>query len=98
MNKIIEFIKRLFRRNQPLLIEENNQIKKEIVNENFLKNIKVDNGLNDILVLQKRLENGTIDETSLNEKQIKELKELYCKQITNLNESINEYKLKLNIG
>ncbi len=100
MNKIIEFIKRLFRRNQPLLIEENNQKQKENIKqkENFFKDIKIDNNVNETLVLQRKLENGIIDETNLNEKQINELKELYCTQITNLNDSIHKYKLKLNMN
>lgn len=100
MNKIIEFIKRLFRRNQPLLIEENNQKQKENINqkENFFKDIKIDNNVNETLVLQRKLENGIIDEKNLNEKQINELKELYCMQITNLNDSIHQYRLKLSMN
>lgn len=100
MNKFIEFIKRIFKKDKKLLneskieVEENNSNRKE----NFVDNIKIDNNLNNILTLQKKLENEIIDERSLSDKQIIELKELYYNQIAKLIDSINDYKLKLNVN
>lgn len=98
MNKIIEFIKRIFKKKPLALNEGNVQIEEKVLKskETFLNNIKVDNKLNDILSLKIKIEQGIIDETDLNSEQITEVKELYCKQIGNLINSINNYKIKLN--
>ena len=100
MNKIIEFIKRIFRKNSYLLDEGNKENKEKNINQKqaFLKDIKVDSNLSNILGLQKKLENGAIEETNLYDTQIAELKELYCNQIANIVNSINKYKLRLNIN
>ena len=100
MNKVLEFIKKLFRKNLPLLNEGNNKINEESLNQKttFFNKIKVYNNQNEILVLQRRIEDGTIEETDLNNEQINKLKELYCKQITNLSDSINKYRLKLDMN
>ena len=99
MNKFIEFIKRIFGKNKPLLDKGETKIEERNLNqkESFFNDIKIDNNIDTILVLQKKLENGTIEEINLNDKQIRELKELYYNQIINLVDSINNYKLKLNI-
>ena len=100
MNKIIEFIKRLFNKNILALNEGSISINEKNSNkkENFLNNIKVENEENDILLLQIKIEQGIIDESDLNDKQIIKMKKLYYNQISNLLDSINEYKLKIKWG
>ena len=98
MNKIIEFIKRLFARKQHLLNEKNpkrNVIQKN-QKEDFINDIKIEDSKNDIVSLQIKLEQGTIDEENLNSEQVTELKDLYYNQISNLIDSINKYRLNLN--
>lgn len=98
MNIIIEFIKRLFGKKQPLLNEKNS--KKDIIQKNqkedFINEIKIEDSKNDIVSLQIKLEQGTIDEENLNSEQVTELKDLYYNQISNLIDSINKYRLNLN--
>lgn len=94
MNKIIEFIKRLFGRKQPLLNEKNP--KRDVIQKNqkedFINDIKIEDNKNDIVSLQIKLEQGTIDEENLNSEQVTKLKDLYYNQISNLIDSINKYK------
>ena len=98
MNKIIEFIKRLFGRKQPLLNEKNP--KRDVIQKNqkedFINDIKIEDSKNDIIALQIKLEQGTIDEENLNSEQVTKLKDLYYNQISNLIDSINKYRLNLN--
>lgn len=98
MNKIIEFIKRLFGKKQPLLNEKNS--KRDVIQKNqkedFINDIKIEDSKNNILSLQIKLEQGTIDEENLNSEQVAELKDLYYNQISNLLDSINRYRLNLN--
>lgn len=92
MNKITEFIKRLFGKKQPLLNEKNP--KRDVIQKNqkedFIEGIKIEDRKNDIVSLQIKLEQGTIDEENLNSEQVTELKELYYKQVSNLIDSINK--------
>ena len=98
MNKIIEFFKRIFGKkplalNEPKVIVDEDNFKNK---NTFLDNIKVENDNNDILIVQKNLENNNIMEDELSDEQIIKLKNLYCTQIYNLAESINNYRLRLN--
>lgn len=105
MNKFIEFIKRLFKK-QLLLNEKSETTNSEITNqiekvnpnkkEEFFNNVKVENSGDNIISMQMNLENGIIDESKLSNEQVKKIKELYCQQIVNLKNSIKNYKLKLN--
>ena len=98
MNKIIELLNRIFRK-KPLLLEKGKTtVQEEILEkkENFLKSIKVDDDLSSLLAIQHKLENEGVEEENLNHQQITELKELYSRQIVNLINSINQYKLRLN--
>ena len=94
----IEFIKRLFGKKQPLLNEKNS--KRDVIQKNqkedFINDIKIEDSKNNILSLQIKLEQGTIDEENLNSEQVAELKDLYYNQISNLLDSINRYRLNLN--
>ncbi len=99
MNKIIEFIKRIFKKNTLALNEGSIKIEEKIIShskDSFLNDIKINNGINKILSLQIKLEQGIIDENDLNSDQIIEIKKLYCNQIGNIVNKINNYKLKLN--
>lgn len=90
MGKIKEFLKRLFFKNKKLAIAEEITPKKE-VNKNLKEKIKIiDNSK--LLRLQEDYENGKIDEMSMSTKQMKELIELYEKQIQELNYQIARRK------
>lgn len=100
MKKLIEFIKKIFTR-KPLVLNEG----KATVEENYLKqketflnNIVVEDNSDNISILQIRLEEGLVKEEELSDEQINKMKDLYCDQIVNLVDSINNYKLKLNQG
>lgn len=100
MNKFIEFIKRLFKK-QLLLNEKNetiNQTEEVTSNkkEEFFSSVKVEKSVDNILSMQTKLENGIIDESKLSNEQVKKIRDLYCQQIANLKNSIKNYKLKLN--
>lgn len=101
MNRIIEFIKRLFKKptlalNVPQTIENRENPKQP--KEEFLKDIKIDtNNIKDnISDLQKKLENGSLSEEKLNKEQIRKIKKVYCNQILDLLYSIKNYKIKVN--
>ena len=86
MGRIKEFFKRLFGKNKKLAIAEETAPKKEI-NKNLKEKIRIiDNSK--LLKLQEDYENGKIDEMSMSTKQMKELIELYEKQIQELNYQI----------
>lgn len=98
MNKLIELIKRILKRNTLALnkaeitdSEENSKQK-----ETFLNDIKIDDMEENIIIMQKNLENGVINEDKLTIEQVKKIKDLYCKQILDLLYSIRNYKIKLN--
>lgn len=98
MNKLIELIKRILKRNTLDLnkaeitdSEENSKQK-----ETFLNDIKIDDMEENIIIMQKNLENGVINEDKLTIEQVKKIKDLYCKQILDLLYSIRNYKIKLN--
>lgn len=98
MNKLIEFIKRIFKRST-LALNESKTIKDEKnlnQKEKFLDDIKVNNMEENMITMQKNLENGSIDENKLTIEQVKKIKNLYCKQILDLLYSIRNYKIKLN--
>lgn len=98
MNKLIEFIKRIFKRNTLALNESKTIDNEENINqkEKFLDDIKINNIEENIIIMQKNLENGVIDEDKLTIEQVKKMKNLYCKQILDLLCSIRNYKIKLN--
>ena len=98
MNKLIEFIKRIFKRNTLALNESKTIDNEENLNqkEKFLDDIKINDIEENIIIMQKNLENGVIDEDKLTIEQVKKMKNLYCKQILDLLYSIRNYKIKLN--
>ncbi len=97
MNRIIEFIKRLFKKptlalNVTQTVE--NRENPEQQKEEFLKDIKIDtnNIKENISDLQKKLENGSLSEEKLNKEQIRKIKKMYCNQILDLLYSIKNIK------
>lgn len=104
MYKIIEIIKKIFSKKPLYLIEgrtqSNSLIEQKALNpkETFFKNIKNENSKNNIVSLQLKLEQGIINESDLSDEQLIKVKELYYNQIINLVNSIDNYKLKLNIN
>lgn len=98
MNRFIEFIKRIFLRKKLVLDKPKEFVDNTYLNqqENFLNSIKVENCEEDILLIQKQLENDFIDESKLSNEQVEKIKKLYCSQISDLMVSIKNYKLKLN--
>lgn len=98
MNKLIELIKRILKRNTLALnkaeITNNEENSKQ--KERFLNNIKIDDMEENITIMQKNLENGVINEDKLTIEQVKKIKDLYCRQILDLLYSIRNYKIKLN--
>lgn len=98
MNKLIEFIKRIFKRNKLALDKPETINNEEILEQKdvFLNDIKISNMEDNIIIMQKNLENGIIDEGKLSIEQVREMKKLYCKQILDLLCSIRNYKIKLN--
>lgn len=97
MKNLIEWIKRIFRKRVPALENTTTNVEKSYVNEKekFTKAIKIDGEENNLLVLQKKLENGLIDEDNLGTEQVAKIKDFYYNQIINLMENIKKYKLKL---
>lgn len=99
MNRIIEFIKRLFKKptlalNIPQTIENRENPKQQ--KEEFLKEIKIGNNIKEnISDLQKKLENGSLSEEKLDNEQIRKIKKLYCNQILDLLYAIKNYKIKV---
>lgn len=99
MNRIIEFIKRLFKKptlalNVPQTIENRENPKQQ--KEEFLKEIKIGNNIKEnISDLQKKLENGSLLEEKLDNEQIRKIKKLYCNQILDLLYAIKNYKIKV---
>ena len=99
MNRIIEFIKRLFKKptlalNVPQTIENRENPKQQ--KEEFLKEIKIGNNIKEnISDLQKKLENGSLSEEKLDNEQIRKIKKLYCNQILDLLYAIKNYKIKV---
>lgn len=98
MNKLIEFIKRIFKRNKLALDKPETINNEEILKQKdvFLNDIKISNMEDNIIIMQKNLENGIIDEGKLTIEQVRKMKRLYCKQILDLLCSIRNYKIKLN--
>ena len=97
MKKLIEFIKRIFTKKTLALSEGEAAVKENYSKqkENFKSNIIIENNRDNVLVLQIRFEEGIIKEEELSNEEISKLKDLYCNQIANLINSINNYKLKL---
>ena len=95
MNKIISFIKSIFKKKPLTLNEGNLQVEKTDVKEDFLNNIKIDNSENNEILLQIKLEQGIINENNLSSDEINKLKSLYYNQIIDLVTSINKNRLKL---
>lgn len=95
MNKIISFIKRIFKKKFLTLNEVNPQVEETDTKENFLNNIKIDNSENNEILLQIKLEQGIINENNLSSDEINKLKSLYYNQIIDLVTSINKNRLKL---
>lgn len=99
MNRIIEFIKRLFKKptlalNVPQTIENRENPKQQ--KEEFLKEIKIGNNIKEnISDLQKKLEKGSLSEEKLDNEQIRKIKKLYCNQILDLLYAIKNYKIKV---
>lgn len=100
MNKIIKFIKKIFTKKTLALNEGNIEIEKSNLSQReiFLNNNKINSDQSNILSLKIKLEQGIINENDLNDNQIKEMKKLYCNQILNLVNSVNNYKLKIANG
>ena len=97
MNKLINWIKRMFIKKVPVLEETTTKIENSYSDEkeNFIKSIKVENEKDNLLEMQKKLEENLIDENNLSTEQVAKIKELYHSQIINLIENIKKYKSKL---
>lgn len=98
MNRFIELIKKIFFKKKLLLNEAKISTDNGCSNnkEVFFNSIKAENCENNLFLTQKNLENGFIDESKLSNEEVVKIKKLYCNQILDLMESINNYKLKLN--
>jgi len=98
MKKIIELIKRIFFNRKLALNQPSSLVDEKTVEqkENFKNSIKAENHEESILLIQKKLENGIIDESKLTSKQLAEIRDLYYHQTLDLINSIKNYKLKLN--
>ena len=96
MKKIIEILKRLFGK-RPLALNQAEPFiyEKELKKQTFLDSVKFEKTINNILLLQKKIEDGTLEEGELSIEQELKIKDLYCEQIKGLVDSINNYKLKL---
>ena len=94
---IINFFKRLFRREELLKIEapKENVVNKENTN-GFHENLK--KSANDrirLLDIQEDIKKGKISEKDLESKDITLLKELYCEQIQDMANSIEYYRRRI---
>lgn len=96
--KIKRFFKNLFNSNkniQPQVVNINNNIHEDgIKKETFIESLKnIENEETKLLKLQKQYEKGEISTGELSSDQMSSLKELYKKQISDLEKS-NEYRKK----
>lgn len=98
LEKIINFFKKIFGKEEVLKIEAPNENINNQVNTNvFQDNLK--DSANDrmrLLNIQKEIKAGNISEKDLNSKDINLLKNLYCEQILELANSIEYYTKKIN--
>lgn len=91
IEKIINFFKRIFVKEEVLKIEA----PKENIN-NFQDNMKNNNDNRmKLLNLQNEIKNGNISEEDLDSKDVNLLKELYCEQILELANSIEYYTKRI---
>ena len=95
MKKWIEWIKKVFFKKLPALEETTTRVENQYSNEKeaFVNTIKVENEATNLLVMQKKLEDGLMDENSLSTEEVIKMKDLYHSQIMNLIENIKKYKL-----
>ena len=98
MKKWIEWIKKVFFKKLPALEETTTTVESQYSNEKeaFVNTIKVENEATNLLAMQKKLEEGLINENSLSTEEVIKMKNLYHSQIMNLIENIKKYKWKLN--
>ncbi len=98
MKKWIEWIKKVFFKKLPALEETTTRVENQYSNEKeaFVNTIKVENEATNLLAMQKKLEDGLMDENSLSTEEVIKMKDLYHSQVMNLIENIKKYKLKLN--
>ena len=95
MKKWIEWIKKVFFKKLPALEETTKRVENQYSNEKeaFVNTIKVENEATNLLAMQKKLEDGLMDENSLSTEEVIKIKDLYYSQIMNLIENIKKYKL-----
>ena len=95
MKKWIEWIKKVFFKKLPALEETTMRVENQYSNEKetFVNTIKVENETTNLLAMQKKLEDGLINENSLSTEEVIKMKDLYHSQIMNLIENIKKYKL-----
>lgn len=97
MKKWIEWIKKVFFKKLPALEETTTRVESQYSNEKetFVNTIKVENETTNLLAMQKKLEDGLMDENSLSTEEVIKMKDLYHSQVMNLIENIKKYKLAL---
>lgn len=94
MKKWIEWIKKVFFKKLPALEETTTRVENQYSNEKeaFVNTIKVENETTNLLAMQKKLEDGLINENSLSTEEVIKMKDLYHSQVINLIENIKKYK------
>ncbi len=97
MKKWIEWIKKVFFKKLPALEETTTRVENQYSNEKeaFVNTIKAENETTNLLAMQKKLEDGLMDENSLSTEEVIKMKDLYHSQVMNLIENIKKYKLAL---
>lgn len=101
-HRIKKFFRKLFRIKEPFITQDlekfnyNNNISNKNIENAFIDTLKnIESEETKLLALQKRFDNGEIEEEDLSQKQINDLEELYNKQIAELEKSNYYRKQKL---
>ena len=92
--KILNFF---LRRNNKCELQQEADVKEVYARENFSSRIKIEETLSfdRLRELQYLIRNDKIKEEDISVEEQKELRKLYKKQISNLKESISNYKIKI---
>ena len=94
-SKIKNFFKRLFGKEEVVVIDSDNKLQEEVKNVGIMENLKYNDESSELLELQIKFESGKIKEEDLSEEQVENLKELYKNQIADLNQAIDNYKNRI---
>lgn len=94
-SKMKNFFKRLFGKEEVVVIDSDNKLQEEVKNVGIIGNLKYNNESSELLELQIKFESGKIEEEDLSEEQVENLKELYKNQIGDLNQAIDNYKNRI---